>query len=71
MKVWKVYWNYMNRSHMGFVKARDAEQAMKEAVKALNCECVVNAIHEGKEHQITPQSLTLNFHNTTRYEMFG
>jgi hypothetical protein len=56
---------------IGFVKAadpKDARRIMEENLDTTNYE--VTDITEAAEHMITPQSITINFRNTSQYTAF-
>lgn len=69
--LFRVYWKYNDSLHNGFVRSSNSETATIIAKKKLNPECVVTDIFNASEHQITPQSVTLNFFNESKYEVFG
>ena len=60
-----------NKTCRGFLKAKDMIDAHGILKTMLKPDCIVKTITEAYEHQITPQSLTINFANTTDYELFG
>ena len=65
-------WTTSNRQTCrGFLEAKDMTDAKGILKNMLRPGCVVETITKAYEHQITPQSLTLNFANTTDYELFG
>lgn len=66
-----VSWTYDGETRRGFLKAKDETDARTILKTLLKPGCVIKRIVEAFEHQITPQSLTLNFANTTDYELFG
>lgn len=69
--IYNVYWKdeNMNR-HNGFCKARSRDEAYDITAKLLQKGCVITAVYEANENSITPQSLTINFANTTDYDLF-
>ena len=70
--IWLVFWkNCYGQSFRGFVKARTRRGAITIAQRKLQTECIITGCVQGYEHQITPQSITLNFENTSEYELFG
>lgn len=64
-------WTYNGKECRGFLKAKDENDARNILKTTLESGCVIESIVKAFEHQITPQSLTLNFANTTDYELFG
>lgn len=66
-----VSWKYENQSRRAFVKAMDEKDAMDIAKNSLRPGCRITGITRAYEHQITPQSITLNFVNTADYYLFG
>ncbi|MBR4615490.1 MAG: hypothetical protein IKO55_07790 [Kiritimatiellae bacterium] len=66
--IFKVFWKLNGESRMGFIKANTRTGAVRMAEKMLRKECIVTGCVEGFAHQITPQSLTLNFPNTSDYD---
>ena len=66
-----VSWTYDGEARRGFLKAKDETEARSILKTLLKPECVIKRITEAFEHQITPQSLTLNFANTADYTLFG
>lgn len=66
-----VSWTYDGEARRGFLKAKDETEARSILKTLLKPGCVIKRITEAFEHQITPQSLTLNFANTTDYTLFG
>ena len=71
--IFKVFYQKANekREHMAFVNAGNRYDAQRIAEGLLNKECIVTNVVYGAMHQITPQSLTLNFPNTSEYTLFG
>ena len=69
--IWRVFWKYEGNSFAGFVKANTRNGAINAARYHLKRECIITGCVQAHEHQITPQSITLNFANTTDYELFG
>lgn len=71
-KIYQVYWRHkVNRDvHFGYVKAVSADAAFDIVTEKLREGYNVTAVYESSENAITPQSLTINFHNTTDYELF-
>ena len=55
----------------GFIRASSPEEAKKIMQENLQEGYEVAEIIPAKEHWITPQSITVNFANTTDYMMFG
>lgn len=70
--LYKAYWrNDIDRKrHHGFVKACDPENAFDIVTKNLQAGSYVVAIYKASENEITPQSLCINFENTTQYKLF-
>jgi hypothetical protein len=67
--LFKVFWKKSDGgSEMGFIKANTRTGAVRMTEKMLRKGCVVTGCVEGFAHQITPQSLTLNFPNTSDYD---
>ena len=64
-------WTYHGEERRGFLKAKNENDARNILKTTLTPGCIVKTITKAYEHQITPQSLTLNFANTTDYELFG
>lgn len=68
MGIWNVFWrDTTRRTHYGFIKARTRDEAYDFATKKLRPGTVVTAIYRASEGAITPQSICLNFANTTDY----
>lgn len=69
--IFLVYWTSPRggKAH-GYVKAKNEEDAKNIMEMILQRECKVTEIHEAKLHQITPQSLTINFENQSEYTSF-
>ena len=54
-----------------FVKAANENDAFRITKEILDSRtCKVLAAHDAEFHQITPQSITLNFRNTSEYNFF-
>ena len=72
MKFWQVFWKSSDgNSCRGFVKAKTRVGAIRIATGKLKPTCIITGCVEGAEHQITPQSITLNFANESEYKLFG
>lgn len=69
--IWLVFWKNCGDSRRGFVKAKTRKSAIMIAQRILRAECIITGCVQAYEHQITPQSITLNFENTSEYELFG
>lgn len=70
--IWLVFWkNCYGQSFRGFVKAKARRGAITIAQRKLQTDCIITGCVQAYEHQITPQSITLNFENTSEYELFG
>ena len=73
MNIWQVYWrNRQVGYYSGFcyVKANTADEAYDITKAKLQKGCEVTAVYEASENMITPQSITLNFSNTSEYTLF-
>lgn len=71
MKIWQVYWRDENRNtYCGYVKASGRNAAYDITQGMLRKGCRITAVYEASENWITPQSLTINFTNTTDYVLF-
>ena len=70
--IYKAEWKDSNlRTHEGFVNAKNRYEAFEITQNNLNKDFIIVGIHDAKLHQITPQSLTINFPNTGDYKLFG
>lgn len=71
--IYIVYWrNKENRiAHHGYVKAKSHDDAYDITMANLQKGYEVTAVYAASENQITPQSITINFPNTTEYRLFG
>lgn len=69
MKIYQVYW--MNKEtrarHFGYCKADSHDEARNVVQEKLQPGCIVTHVYEASENWITPQSLTINFPNTSEY----
>lgn len=65
---WRNRWNRILCN--GYVKAANIDEAYDIMIEKLQEGYDVTAIYEAKEHQITPQSICVNFANTADYELF-
>lgn len=72
MKIWQVYWRHKKTREVnhGYVKAENENQAYNITMGKLQRGWTVTAVYPATENMITPQSLTLNFINTTDYTLF-
>ena len=71
MKIWQVYWRDNSRNvYHGYVKATSRNDAYDITQGKLQRGYHVTAVYEAHEHQITPQSLTINFTNAADYNLF-
>lgn len=67
--IWRVFWKTGDGvSCCGFVKVPTRAGAIKIARKNLQKHCVICGCVEAYAFQITPQSITLNFQNTSDYD---
>lgn len=66
--LWMVFWKVGKESFRGFVKANTRTGAIRIAERKLQKESIVTGCVETEVHKITPQSLTLNFENTSDYD---
>ncbi len=74
MNIWQVYWRNRQSGYysgVGYVKANNAYEAYGIAKAKLQKGCEVTAVYEASENMITPQSMTLNFANTSEYTLLG
>lgn len=72
MKIFLAYWKDESRNtYHGFVKAENRYEAKKIVDNCLDKGWYVTAIYKADESCITPQSLTVNFLNTSEYKLFG
>ena len=71
--IYIVYWrNKKNRiTHHGYVMAKNQNDAYDITLANLQEGNEVTAVYTAKEHQITPQSITINFPNPASYSHFG
>ena len=69
--IWRVFWKYNGEGHCGFVKANTRQGAIRIAGKKLQQGAIITGCVEAYQHQITPQSITLNFPNESEYKYFG
>ena len=69
--IWMVFWKFEGGSYAGFVKANTRNGAVRIANRKLQQGAIVTGCVEAHQHQITPQSITLNFQNTAEYRFFG
>lgn len=71
-KIFQVYWRHKeNRdTHFGYVKAVSADHAYDIAMAKLQKGYIVTAVYPASENMITPQALTVNFINTSTYDLF-
>lgn len=66
-----VYWRDENRKrYHGYVKAKNRDKAFDIANGMLSRNCNITAVYMASENAITPQSICLNFANTTDYTLF-
>lgn len=72
MKIYEVYW--MNKEtrerHHGYCKANSHDNAFDIVQSRLQPGYIVTHVYEASESRITPQSLTINFPNTSEYTTF-
>lgn len=69
--IWLVSWiTPSGERARGFVEADSREKAMRVARRSLKPECRLGGCTEAALHQITPQSITINFPNTSEYTIF-
>jgi len=74
MNIWQVYWRNRQNGYysaFGYVKANTADEAYDITKAKLQKGCEVKAVYEASENMITPQSMTLNFANTSEYTLLG
>ena len=70
--IFLAYWKDKGRNtYHGFVKADNRYEAKKILDNDLDRGFYVTAIYKADESQITPQSLTCNFQNTSEYKLLG
>ena len=71
--IYIAYWrNKADRiAHHGYDKANTHDEAYDLVQGKLQKGCRVEAVYEASESDITPQSITINFPNTTDYTRFG
>ena len=70
--IWRVFWKTSDsQSFGGFVRANTRTGAIRIAGQKLQKGTVICGCVEAYSHQITPQSITLNFPNETDYQFFG
>jgi hypothetical protein len=70
MNIWQVYWRNRHGGYysgFGYVKANTADEAYDITKAKLQKGCEVTAVYKASENWITPQSITLNFVNTSEY----
>jgi hypothetical protein len=70
--IYIAYWRHNEEriSHHGFVIANSRDEAYDIVMSKLQKGYQVTHIYNASENQITPQSLTINFPNTTDYHLF-
>ena len=63
------YWRnkYSRQRCHGYIEASDSNKAYDILRSKLSSDCEISAIYEAAEHQITPQSLCINFVNHSDY----
>ena len=70
MKYYLITWRWMGKKSQGFVRADNIEEAWQIARERLKPDALILRVNPAHENMITPQSLTINFTNTTDYHLF-
>ena len=65
-----ITWKYAGNNCRGFICAENENNAEQIAINKLSNSCSLTGIYPAYETQITPKALTINFPNTTQYELF-
>lgn len=73
--IYRAYWKMKTSpeyvpGHFGYVKACSESDARRIVQENLDSAYEVIEITEAAEHMITPQSITINFRNTSEYTIF-
>ena len=73
MKYFEAYWRHEAERvpHHGIVLAENRDDAYEIVTSYLQKGYHVTHVYEVDESRITPQSVTVNFPNTTDYHLFG
>jgi len=73
--IYRAYWKKKTSpeyvaGHCGYVKACSKSDARRIVEENLDSAYEVTEVIEAAEHMITPQSITINFRNTSEYSIF-